>query len=84
MIMLAAIDIIAENIPDLEALNLNDNKLHGIEHLCILSNKFKNLKILYMGDNRVNSLYIIIICITQLQLFSIKLSEIIDKEIKNS
>lgn len=54
MIMLAAIEIIAENIPDLEALNLNDNKLHGIEHLKILSSKFKNLKILYMGDNRVS------------------------------
>ncbi|XP_028162399.1 nuclear RNA export factor 1 [Ostrinia furnacalis] len=53
MIMLAAIDIIAENIPDLEALNLNDNKLHGIEHLKILSSKFKSLKILYMGDNRI-------------------------------
>lgn len=51
--MLAAIDIIAENIPDLEALNLNDNKLHGIEHLKILCSKFKNLKILYLGDNRV-------------------------------
>ncbi|CAH0755150.1 unnamed protein product [Diatraea saccharalis] len=53
MIMLAAIDIIAENIPDLEALNLNDNKLYGIEHLKILSTKFKNLKILYLGDNRI-------------------------------
>ncbi|PZC77797.1 hypothetical protein B5X24_HaOG202987 [Helicoverpa armigera] len=53
VIMLAAIDIIAENIPDLEALNLNDNKLHGIEHLKILSSKLKNLKILYMGDNRI-------------------------------
>ncbi|KAJ0176221.1 hypothetical protein K1T71_008395 [Dendrolimus kikuchii] len=53
VIMLAAIDIIAENIPDLEALNLNDNKLHGTEHLKILSTKLKNLKILYMGDNRI-------------------------------
>ncbi|KAI5646217.1 tap, RNA-binding domain-containing protein [Phthorimaea operculella] len=53
MIMLAAIDIIAENIPDLEALNLNDNKLHGLEHLKILSTKLKSLKILYMGDNRI-------------------------------
>uniref|UniRef100_A0A1E1WJI8 Uncharacterized protein n=1 Tax=Pectinophora gossypiella TaxID=13191 RepID=A0A1E1WJI8_PECGO len=53
MIMLAAIDIIAENIPDLEALNLNDNKLHGLEHMKILATKFKNLKILYMGDNRI-------------------------------
>ncbi|XP_034832611.1 nuclear RNA export factor 1 [Maniola hyperantus] len=53
MIMLAAIDIIAENIPDLEALNLNDNKLHGIEHLKALCVKLKNLKILYLGDNKI-------------------------------
>lgn len=52
--MMAAIEIIAENIPDLEALNLNDNKLHGMEHMRILCTKFKNLKILYLGDNRVN------------------------------
>lgn len=57
MIMNAAIDIMEENIPDLEALNLNDNKLHGIEHLKVLSQKFKNLKILYMGDNRVRVLH---------------------------
>ncbi|CAK1542999.1 unnamed protein product [Leptosia nina] len=56
VIMLAAIDIIAENIPDLEALNLNDNKIHGLEHLKILAVKFKNLKILYMGDNRITSI----------------------------
>lgn len=59
VIMLAAIDIIAENIPDLEALNLNDNKLHGIEHLKILSTKFKSLKILYLGDNRVRFLHVL-------------------------
>ncbi|CAB3221232.1 unnamed protein product [Arctia plantaginis] len=53
VIMLAAIDIIAENIPDLEALNLNDNKLHGIDHLKALPNKLRNLKILYLGDNRI-------------------------------
>ncbi|XP_013192505.1 nuclear RNA export factor 1 [Amyelois transitella] len=56
MIMLAVIDIIAEHIPDLEALNLNDNKLHGMEHLKILSTKFKLLKILYLGDNRIPSI----------------------------
>lgn len=51
--MVAAIDIIAENIPDLEALNLNDNKIHHIDHLRILPTKLKNVKILYIGDNRV-------------------------------
>lgn len=53
VIMLEAISIISENIPDIEALNLNDNKLHSLEHLKALGNSFKNLKILYMGDNRV-------------------------------
>ncbi|KAL4711159.1 hypothetical protein ACJJTC_009530 [Scirpophaga incertulas] len=53
VIMLAAVDIMAENIPDLEALNLNDNKLNGLDHLKILSTKLKNLKILYLGDNRI-------------------------------
>lgn len=52
-IMAAAIDIIAENIPDLEALNLNDNKLNLIEHLKVLATKLKSLKILYLGDNKV-------------------------------
>lgn len=55
--MLAAIDIIAENISDLEALNLNDNKIHKVDHLRILPTKLKNLKILYIGDNRVRSKY---------------------------
>ncbi|XP_013136321.1 PREDICTED: nuclear RNA export factor 1 [Papilio polytes] len=53
VIMLSAIDIIAENIPDIEALNLNDNKLHGLDHLKIMATKLKNLKILYLADNRI-------------------------------
>ncbi|XP_041981455.1 nuclear RNA export factor 1 [Aricia agestis] len=53
VVMITAIDIIAENIPDLEALNLNDNKLHGLDHLSILCSKLKCLKILYLGDNRI-------------------------------
>lgn len=53
-IMLAAIDIISENIPDLEALNLNDNKLNALEHMKVLATKLKNLKILYLGQNKVS------------------------------
>lgn len=53
-IMTAAIDIIAENIPDLEALNLNDNKLNLIDHLKLMATKLKSLKILYLGDNKVS------------------------------
>lgn len=53
-IMSAAIDIIAENIPDLEALNLNDNKLNLLEHMKTISSKLTNLKILYLGNNKVS------------------------------
>lgn len=53
-IMTAAIDIIAENIPNLEALNLNDNKLNMLDHLKVIPQKLKNLKILYLGNNKVS------------------------------
>lgn len=53
-IITAVIEIIAENIPDLEALSLNDNKLGSIDHLKIITTKLPNLKILYLGDNRVS------------------------------
>lgn len=52
--MTAAIDIIAENIPDLEALNLNDNKLNMLDHLKVIPQKLKSLKILYLGNNKVS------------------------------
>lgn len=53
-IMTTVIDIIAENIPDLEALNLNDNKLGLLDHMKILTNKLPNLRILYLGNNKVS------------------------------
>lgn len=52
-IMVAAIDIIAENIPDLEALNLDGNKISNLDHFKQLVNKLPNLKILYMANNKV-------------------------------
>ncbi|KAG5676794.1 hypothetical protein PVAND_006602 [Polypedilum vanderplanki] len=51
--MAAVIDIIAENIPDLEALNLNDNKLNMIDHMKVLSSKLPQLKIIYLANNRI-------------------------------
>jgi nuclear RNA export factor len=54
-IMSAAIDIIAENIPNLEALNLNDNKLNLLDHMKSISSKLPNIKILYLGNNRVST-----------------------------
>lgn len=53
-IMLAAFDVIKDNIPDLEALNLNDNKLHLLDHFRHLAQKVPNLKILYMANNKVS------------------------------
>lgn len=60
-IMTAAIDVISENIPDLEALNLNDNKLNMLDHLKVITKKLPQLKILYLGDNKVsrNIFYVI-------------------------
>lgn len=54
-IMLAAFDVIKDNIPDLEALNLNDNKLHLLDHFKQLAQKAPKLKILYMANNRIPS-----------------------------
>lgn len=51
--MTQAFKIIAENIPQLEALNLNDNKINMMTHFQDLSTKVPNLKILYLGKNKV-------------------------------
>jgi nuclear RNA export factor len=58
-IMSAVIDIIVENIPDLEALNLNENKLNMFDHLKILSSKLLQLKIIYLANNRVKIRYML-------------------------
>lgn len=53
-IMLAAIDVIAEHIPDLEALKLDDNKIQSLEHLKCLPVKLPFLKILHLANNKVS------------------------------
>lgn len=68
-VMTSVIDIIAENIPDLEALNLNDNKLGLLDHLKILTTKLPNLKILYLGNNKVSTVSMAMI-IRHFNLFS--------------
>jgi len=54
IMLMTVLDIVAEHIPNLEALNLEGNKLQNIERLCVLTKKFLKLKILYIGDNKVN------------------------------
>lgn len=54
IILLAVIDIITENIPDLEALNLNDNKIQILTFLQKFIAKLNKVKILYLGQNKVS------------------------------
>lgn len=53
-IMIAAIQIISENIADLEALNLSGNKIYTLEHSKSMVNKLPKLKILYLSHNKVS------------------------------
>ncbi|XP_017085602.1 nuclear RNA export factor 1 isoform X2 [Drosophila eugracilis] len=55
-VMSAAIDIICDNIPDLEAINLNDNCMTSMEAFKGVDKRIPNLKILYLGDNKIPSL----------------------------
>lgn len=52
-IIMAAIDIISQNIPDLEALNLEGNKIYTLETMKSLFTKVPNLKILHLANNKV-------------------------------
>ncbi|CAK9805827.1 Nuclear RNA export factor 1 [Anthophora quadrimaculata] len=57
-IMLSTVlDLVSEHIPDLEALNLDGNKLQLLEKLNVLNKKFAKLKILYIGDNKIKEIY---------------------------
>ncbi|XP_073835333.1 nuclear RNA export factor small bristles isoform X1 [Musca autumnalis] len=55
-VMSAALDIIQKNIPDLEALNLNDNDLSTMESFRNIETRLPHLKILYLGGNSLPSL----------------------------
>ncbi|CAH1116234.1 unnamed protein product [Phaedon cochleariae] len=56
IVFLAVVDIIGENIPQLEALNLYDNKIQVLNYLKKANKKMPNLKILHMGNNKVREL----------------------------
>lgn len=55
-IFTAAADIIVENIAELEALNLDGNKIYTLDPLKNFLNKLPNLKILYLSNNKVRFL----------------------------
>ncbi|KAK0074006.1 hypothetical protein PV326_012835, partial [Microctonus aethiopoides] len=56
IMLTSVLDIVAEAIPNLHALNLSNNKFSIIEKLNVLWKKFPNLKILYIGDNKLKEL----------------------------
>ncbi|KYN06147.1 PREDICTED: nuclear RNA export factor 1-like [Cyphomyrmex costatus] len=56
IMMMTVLDIMVEYIPNLEALNLEGNKLQNIERLSILTKKFVKLNILHMGDNKIKDI----------------------------
>ncbi|KAL6254293.1 hypothetical protein P5V15_014908 [Pogonomyrmex californicus] len=55
-ILMTVLNIVAEYIPNLEILNLEDNKLQNIERLSVLSDKFLKLKIFYIGKNKIRDI----------------------------
>lgn len=55
-IMGAAVDVIAENVPELETLILTDNKIFALTHFDTLARRCVNLKNLCLRNNKVNIL----------------------------
>lgn len=53
IVFIAAIEIIEENIPQLEAICLNDNKLSVFGFLKKISKRLPNIKILHLANNKV-------------------------------
>lgn len=56
-VMGAALDIISEYIPNLEAINLSDNQMSTVEVFKGAEKRLPHLKIVYLGDNKVSCIY---------------------------
>lgn len=52
-ILVAVMDIIAKNIPEIQALDISHNHIQMFAFLKSTIQELKNLKILYMGNNKV-------------------------------
>lgn len=79
-ILKEAIDIISQNIPDLEILIINDNKISRIDNTSI-SAKLPNLKSLNIGNNRIQNIAFISIEFKRCQLLELTLkgNPLVDK-----
>lgn len=52
----AVLDIMAENVPELTALDLSDNKLYILGSLSVLAAKVPNLRVLHVGKNQIRDM----------------------------
>jgi nuclear RNA export factor len=52
IVFLMVLDIISEHIPEIEAINLFDNKIANLSYLKKTSEKVPHLKILHVGNNK--------------------------------
>ncbi|KAK9883572.1 hypothetical protein WA026_001749 [Henosepilachna vigintioctopunctata] len=56
IILIAVIEIIGENIPELEALSLNDNNIQILTFLKKYVDKLKNVRILHLAQNKIRDM----------------------------
>ena len=52
--MKKVVEIVGSNIPILEAIDLSENRLHGLDGVVSLLQKAPNTKILYLAKNKVH------------------------------
>ena len=57
VVFLTVVEIIAENIPEIEAINLFDNKIANLSFLKKVKEKLPHLKILHIGNNKVGGFW---------------------------
>ena len=53
--MKKVVEIVGTNIPDLEAVDLSENRLHSLDGVVPLLHKAPNIKLLHLSKNKVPS-----------------------------
>lgn len=56
VILQAVCNVIKENIPEIEAINLQDNRLQVLGHVRNSMKVLKHLKVLHLGNNKVSAI----------------------------
>ena len=58
--MKKVIEIVGSNIPILEAIDLSENRLHGLDGVVSLLQKAPHTKIIYLAKNKVMLLHVLL------------------------